>query len=280
MGGDANESGVSEATGRTVREDTTGASSAAQSAAQQLWEAHGEPELDRRIASGLRSPDDPVTTWQILVFPDGRQPIVRLEDEVRGVAMVTASRDVEAGEDVLDSEITGLTDFLLLDGDHDDAGHLTVLQIAEGQAIAFDFRYNSAHAAGLSARASEFLFVADAALNAGYFNAFAENAYTAGELLAKAELIVSLDTELTTAKTHKRVLSSYNQQLKLANTSQDAARVLNRLASLRKTARYGQRQSGVTEAEAREMLAVLRAFLERVESELPRRASQESQEPR
>jgi uncharacterized protein (UPF0332 family) len=152
-----------------------------------------------------------------------------------------------------------------------------VLQIAEGQAIAFDFRYNSAHAAGLSTRAPEFLFAAEAALNAGYLNAFAENAYTAAELLAKAELIVSLDTDLATAKTHKRVLSSYNQQLKLANTSQDAARVLNRLASLRTTSRYGHRQPSLTEPEAREMLVVLHAFLERVESRRPRRASRESQ---
>lgn len=250
--------------------------SAAESAAQQLWEAHGAPELDRRIAAGLRAPGEPVTTWQILVFPDGRKPIVRLEDEVRGVAMVTASRDVDSGEDVLDSEVTGLSDFLLLDGDHDDAGHLTVLQIAEGQAIAFDFRYHSAHAAGLTARAPEFLYAAEAALNAGHLNAFAENAYTAGELVAKAELIVSLDTDLAAAKTHKRVLSSYNQQLKLANTSQDAAKVLNRLASLRKTARYGLGQSGLTEPEAREMLVVLHAFLERVESRRPRRATRDS----
>src|SRR4051812_28576917 len=94
--------------------------SAAESAAQQLWEAHGAPELDRRIAMGLRTPGEPVTTWQILVFPDGRQPIVRLDDEVRGVAMVTASRDVDSGEDVPDSAVTGVSDFLLLDGDHDD----------------------------------------------------------------------------------------------------------------------------------------------------------------
>jgi uncharacterized protein (UPF0332 family) len=178
---------------------------------------------------------------------------------------------------VPDSEITGLSDFLLLDGDHDDAGHLTVLQIADGQAIAFDFRYYSAHAAGLSARAPEFLFAAEAALDAGYLNAFAENAYTAGELVAKAELIVSLDTDVATAKTHKRVLSSYNQQLKLTNTSQDAARVLNRLATLRKTARYGHRLPDLTEPEAREMLVVLRAFLKRVERRRPRRASRDSQ---
>jgi hypothetical protein len=99
MADDADQSRASEATGRNAADDAMSGPisfSAAQSAAQQLWEAHGAPDLDRRIASGLRSPDDPVTTWQILVFPDGRQPIVRLEDEVRGVAMVTASRDVEA----------------------------------------------------------------------------------------------------------------------------------------------------------------------------------------
>ena len=273
---DANQSGGGERIGRPAPDQAAAgpiSPSAAQSAAQQLWEAHGAPELERRIASGRRSLDDRVTTWQILVFPDGRQPIVRLEDEVRGLAIVTASRDFEAGEEVPDSEITGLSDFLLLDGDHDEAGHLTVLQIGEGQGIAFDFRYNSAHAAGLSARAHEFLFAAEAALSAGYLNAFAENAYNAGELVAKAELIVSLATDLATAKTHKRVLSSYNQHLKLANTSQDAAGVLNRLASLRKTARYGHQRPGLTESEAREMLVVLHAFLDRVDSRRPRRAS-------
>ena len=194
----------------------------AQAAAQQLWDAFGAPELERRAAAGERAPGEPVTTWQVIVFPDDRQPVVRLEDEVRGVAFVETSRDLADGEEIPDKEITDLADFLLLDGDHDDAGHLTVLQIADGQGIAFDFRYHSAHAAGLSTRAEEFLFVAEAALDQGYLSAFAENAFSAAELLAKAELIATLDTDVGRSKTHKRVLSSYNRHFKLSNTSPES----------------------------------------------------------
>ena len=245
----------------------------AQAAAQQLWEAFGAPELERRVAAGERAPGEPVTTWQVIVFPDDRQPVVRLEDEVRGVAFVETSRDLADGEEIPDKGITDLADFLLLDGDHDDAGHLTVLQIADGQGIAFDFRYHSAHAAGLSTRAEEFLFVAEAALDQGYLNAFAENAFSAAELLAKAELISTLDTDVGRSKTHKRVLSSYNRHLKLSNTSPEAAKALNRLADLRPKARYGDGNPGLTESEARDLLKALRAFHERVEHRRPRRAS-------
>jgi hypothetical protein len=81
----------------------------------------------------------------------GPGPVIRLNEEVKGVAQGRVNRAINKGEQVRGSDIVELKGLDLLPENHD-AAHLTALLHASGWQVIFDFRYNATTISCLVAR--------------------------------------------------------------------------------------------------------------------------------
>jgi uncharacterized protein (UPF0332 family) len=74
-----------------------------------------------------------------------------------------------------------------------------------------------------------------------------------------------------TGKTHRSIQAPFNREAQLGNTDKEFVSLLNRLASLRPSARYNDGASNVSEEEAREMLSKAEDMLHAVHARAPQR---------
>ncbi len=77
------------------------------------------------------------------MFPDERKSLVRLNDEVRAIISGKATRPINQGEMVTESDISEIMSIQLTDEDPADAGHFTGLIIRGEWVLQWDFRYTS-----------------------------------------------------------------------------------------------------------------------------------------
>ena len=107
--------------------------------------------------------------------------------------------------------------------------------------------------------AVEFIRATTSAEEDGLTRAFVENAFHAGEHLARAELLCYPPTvaDMLGARKHGRVWAIYNAWAKLENTEQKHADLLNRLAGLRSRATYLQGDFVLSPQDMTTMLATL-----------------------
>jgi uncharacterized protein (UPF0332 family) len=122
------------------------------------------------------------------------------------------------------------------------------------------------------ARAEEYLSVAGGALQAGALSAFVDNLYSAMELLAKAELVLSAGHDPHTRK-HSTIRAQFNKWGHLGNVEAEHVRLLNDLGRLRPKARYLEGSLAIDGGEAGRMLTVCQAFIEGLKSRMPVRHS-------
>lgn len=199
-----------------------------------------------------------------------RSPEVRLNEEVRGQALARAKRAIRAGEVVYVDDIGGVERFEL--GDEDpNAAHVTLMARAGGWDVAFDGQYNAARVAEHLAAADEFLVLAEVALERQLPRAFAENAFAAAELLAKAELLPLPDEVLLRAKTHKTIASRLHEWAELGNIDARFARLLTDLERLRAAARYLRAPFSPEAGSAQAQLALLRDMRAHIAATAPSR---------
>ncbi len=235
--------------------------------ALELWI---NPEIERRMAEG-RVPEDFALVAAQIVFEVGQAPAVRLNEEVRAVARFIAARAIAKGEDVMVDDLAGLEGVELTDEDPN-AGHLTVLRVRDGWAVAFDLRYNAERVAAHRDTAREFLDTARFALEGDRRAAFSENLYAAVELMAKGSLLTSPDEVMLKVRQHRYVAAQYNLDRKLGNVDPRFAALLNDLAARRKRARYAEGELRVDPGDARDQLAVAEEMYEDLGARAPTRA--------
>lgn len=145
---------------------------------------------------------------------------------------------------------------------------------SQGWSLAFSGHYNFARSRRHVETAHEFLGLVETALKQGSLHGFAENAFAAAELLAKAELI-SLPDEALLRGTHKTIIGAYNLWAKLGNAEPRFAHLLNELNRLRPAGRYVQGELELDGAAAETHLQTLRDMLAHVENVLPKRGLKE-----
>jgi uncharacterized protein (UPF0332 family) len=235
---------------------------------RQVFELWAQPEVARRQEAGTLPRPVTINAVQVLLHA-AAPPEVRLNDEVRGIARAISAQPVPANELVSYHDVDSLVDFSLEADDDENAGHITAIALPAGWAVLFDTRYNAKHVAEHRASAAEFRTSAADALARGHLRAFAEVAYAAVELLAKAELLNHPDERLLVSKRHGYVSSLYNQHVKLGNADERFASALNNLADLRAAARYLRAPMTLTAERAHEILQVLRDMQEHVDSVSP-----------
>lgn len=225
-----------------------------------------DDEIRRRTAAGLWGTPTSVYMAQMLFWVD-RPAQVRLNSEVRGWMRARAARDLKAGEVAIDDfyEIASYRP----PEDDEDAAHVTALRHAGGWSLAMSFSYNTARIAQHVEAADEFLATARHALAQARLRSFAESAFAAVELYAKAELLALPDERLLKGG-HGTVAGNYSLWARLGNTDEAFARLLHDLGDLRREARYLQVPLTVTQDEARTMLATVHRMAEHVHDGRPK----------
>lgn len=226
------------------------------------------PEVERRKAAGTFRVEA-VTRFQVL-FGDERDAEVRLNQDVGGSIVATATRAIAAGEEVAVDDISGISEYTPRDQDAA-VPHVTAFAHRGGWSIVFEFgrgghsdRFEFFHL-GI-----EYLETAREALQAARLRPAIDNAFSACELLAKAELLSNSPTVevVLSSSSHNAVARPYHTWAKLGNTDVRFAKLLGRLTQLRVSARYRERDLGVDHAGVDEILELLEEMRSHVEAQL------------
>jgi hypothetical protein len=225
------------------------------------------PEVTRRRETGEWSADDRVWRFQVLMPPDGENE-VRLNEQVSGTVEAVATRALEQGEDVMLEDISGVKGY---EPRPEDAGvpHVTAFAHRDGWSIAFEFSYRHPRRFEYLELAGGFAATAHEALAAGRLGVALDNAYSAVELLAKAELLSCHPTidDALVANSHGGVATPYSLWARLDNTEAGFVRLLYRLQELRPAGRYLNKQLALNDGEPDDLfkqLSEMEAHVRRV----------------
>ena len=237
---------------------------------QQFMDLFVIPEIRRREENGLLSKPFQLQSAQIIFYPDGRKPIVRLNSEIKAIGHMKLKDGVskKAGEPILENEIEGLTGIELSEESESDYGHATLVRLHNHWTIAFDFRYNKGFAKKHLATAQQFMDAATYSFNQKHWAAFADNLFSTCELLAKATLLVFPDPQLAKKATHRSIQMKYNRFADFGNVKVEYKKTLNKLSGLRDKARYLKSLFSLSETEAANLLQTAGEMIESIKKQL------------
>lgn len=228
---------------------------------QQFMDLFVIPEIKRREESGTLKQPFELWSAQIIFFPDGKNPEVRLNSEVKAIGKVKLRVPKAAGEPILASEIEGLEEVNISDDEDPDCAHATLVRLRDTWRIAFDFRYNKGLSKKHVARATEFYEAAIYSKQKHNWAAFIDNLFSANELLAKALLLALPDPKFREKSSHKAVHSKFNRFASLGNVQVEHREVFNKLSNLRYKARYLEGEIVISESEADDLLKSVESLL-------------------
>ncbi len=217
------------------------------------------PEIERRRVAGLIG-DDFVLLMAQAIFPEEAPNEIRLNDEVRGIMLVEAQREVEKGERVMLTDLAEAKAFELIDEEMN-CGHITIVRRGPGNdwLVTFNALAGRAKAANFVRLASEFFLTAIHAREHGLSGPSLDNLFSCCELLAKAQLVMHR-SHATKSKKHGAISSAINQWGKLGNVHPLFVSLLNRLSNIRSAARY-EGNTGPEHLPTDEEIATVEAYL-------------------
>ena len=219
----------------------------------QMWKLNFGPELQRRKDLGTIDDGFYLYIAQFLQPPEGPNAIL-FNEEVKGTAILRASRGINEGDPVLHSDLSGLEAFDLPD-EFLDCGHFTIIRVKDRWLMTFNFLSGRAKAQGLFELALQFLEASETSASKGHAGPSIDNLFGACELVSKAELILHQHNAVK-HKSHSSLSSAIHKWSKLENIDAAFVGLFNRLLEMRPNARYGDRQSGrpIPEAENFELV--------------------------
>jgi hypothetical protein len=217
-----------------------------------------DPEIVRRQQAGEWLDGTTVFRFQVQ-FLDAGEIQTRLNEEVKGFLTVKAAGPVEAGQQITAADFTEIRDYRLPD-EYAHHPHVTAFVHNSEWFLSFQLGGRDPARHEVLAAGREFLAAAHDALAAKRLRVCLDNANSAVELLAKVELLSCAPTiEIAQKSTSHRTLSqAYNiWSRRLGNSDQRFAEALNRLAALRRRARYLENDLDCDQEEPSELLSVL-----------------------
>jgi uncharacterized protein (UPF0332 family) len=226
-----------------------------------LFETFVKPDLKKRVEQGrLPNPFPHASLYniQIIFYPDGQRPLVRINDEVRAIAQITpkCGFEIAAGDPVRLNQIETIG-IIGLTEEEADFGHATFLRNPEGGWTGyFDFTYYKGTARKHLEAAGQFFNAAKKCCEERHWIAFADTLYSAAELAAKASLFcLDLSGAIKKSKKHATIKAHFNVQRRIGNIDDEHSSALNRLWEFRQKARYVEEDVKFTEEDAEELLA-------------------------
>lgn len=211
-------------------------SEAAQTTIKQAFELWITPEVVKRQTAGTLPAPFELTAAQVLFSPEGPGFLVRLNDEVRGVAWARAQRAVEKGDPVLQSDLEHMEVFDI-EGADLDHGHLTIFSIGGRWLLTFNFLRKRAYCTALLEKAKQFLAAARFSVEMKHNAPAVDNLFSATELISRSYLIMNMIID-DSAKTHGNTASALNKQRHMGNIDVAFTQLFNKLSRLRQPARY------------------------------------------
>jgi uncharacterized protein (UPF0332 family) len=220
--------------------------------------AYVEPEIARREAASEWSDGTAVIRFQVQFLDDG-EVRTRLNDEVGGYLEVKATGPFEEGQLITAGDFSEIVGYRLPD-EHAHHPHVTAFQHHASWFLAFELGGRDPARHDVVSAGREFLAAAHDALASGRLRVCLDNAHSAVELLAKAELLSCAPTieVAQQSSSHRTLLQAYNiWSGRLGNSDQRFAQALNRLAKLRRKARYLSSDLDCDVSDAEKLLSVL-----------------------
>jgi HEPN domain-containing protein len=237
----------------------------AKNASKHFMDIFITPEVMRRQDAGeLPRPLD-LRAAQIIFYPDGKKPTVRINSEVKVLAKMKLKPGIEKdyGDAVYANELDGLEELMLTNEDDPDSGHVTMLKFNGSWIMAFDFIYNKALAKKTIKTAKEFIEAAEFSFSHQSWSAFADNLFSAAELLAKATLLAAWsDPEFREKTNHPAIHSRYNRFAHLGNINPVHALTFNKLSKMRYPARYSKEEFSLRQQEGQLLLDNIKSMLQ------------------
>lgn len=193
------------------------------------------PEIRRRRDAGAIGDDFFLNAAQ-LIQPEEGKSVVRLNNEVLGLAYLKMDRAVQKGESVTYADFRGLESFDVVEEELN-CGHFTIFWHGDGWIGSFDFRSSRDRSQQTLKRAEEFIHSAQFSADRGFSGPAIDNLFSACELIAKAHLMLHRDGSVKSKK-HAAIGSAINNWGRLGNIDSDFLTVLNRVSNERSAARY------------------------------------------
>lgn len=150
-----------------------------------------------------------------------------------------------------------------------DAAHITLMAGPDGWLAIFSFVAHHGPQTEHLEAGREFLAGAREALKNRRLRLFAESAWSAVELLIKAELLVLPGGELTENKRHSFLRHAYGVWARLGNTEERFAKLYVALDEMRGSARYLRQPFTLTISDAKALLATVNDLHEHVTAVCP-----------
>jgi len=230
---------------------------------KQVMDIWVNPEIERRSKAGKLPEPFILNSAQIIIYPDGKPNVVRLNKEVKAQLIAVANRSIKVNEVApLEDMISEIREIMLTDRDDPNAGHVTFVKFNEKWNIAFDFRHNKKRADDRLNIAIQFLSSAKMNHEKELWRPFVDNMFSATELLATAQLLLHADKEYTKRQWHEGTERKYTAFVDMGNYKIDYKNTFLELSKLRKSARYRSDEFRFTKEEATRYLTVLDDMVE------------------
>jgi hypothetical protein len=236
----------------------------------QFLELFVRPEIERRRQLGRVDDSFLVTRAQVVLYPDGREPVIRFNDEIAGMAIArlgpgSIGREYTAGSPLFTHEIESIERFEL-PAEEADAGHITMIGLHDKIALFFDARRNRGRASGLLERSKQFFESAEASFAKQHWAVFVDNLFSAAELAVKAWLWTGpLGFEFADRMRHGDIGSAFQKYVQWGNANPRLLKTYQELAAGRPPMRYRQNPKAVRLALARRWLEDVRGMVRHAE---------------
>jgi hypothetical protein len=235
---------------------------------QQFMDIFIIPELHNRQKKGILLKPLELKAAQVIFFPDGRKPEIRINSEVKGLGKMKLKPSISKteGETEYAHEIEDIGGLEFHEGMDADCGHATLLRMGDRWFVLWDARYNKALSRKHLEAAREFYEAATFSFDRRNWIAFIDNLFSAAELAIKAELFSIPDPDFREKANHKCIHSRYNRFMASGNAKPIYLEVFNKLFALRSKARYLKDDISVSESDGSKWLNAVREIIDIVVS--------------
>jgi uncharacterized protein (UPF0332 family) len=238
-----------------------------------MMELYVNLEVTQRKNRGVLPDKFVLHAAQILFKDDGGRPLVRLNEETKIIAKAKLKSGIkkDEGEFIdLNNEIEKINSLTLMDDEESKYAHITTFRFGDRWLLGFDFRYNKGLARTHFEVAKQFFEVANISYEKELTRPFIDNLFSCVELLAKCELLLMPNKKFKEKASHGGIQMKYNQFVNIGNAKSNFKTALNKLSSLRDSARYLRSNLRLSETESEKYLLIAKEMFDWVESRLIR----------
>jgi HEPN domain len=209
------------------------------------------PELQRRNSALSRND----VLKAVIEMHPGDEPVILLNEEAQIVVAALSKRQIDAGEEVGIEDVDFEAISSLWPGQIDpNSGWICFLRVAGKEYVAFDFRYNRETASKLLDKAEQFLLTARSASTSVALDLL----HSAAELTVQAQML----SQSQTGRRHDVRRKWLRDWANLGNAPKEYSHVIDNLADLRRTARYGDIDPRVSHKRMQRIIEVVESMID------------------